>query len=326
MAKSIFKKDNITGATVSNGTTSQSDYSNSSSFSKNTQNSNGRSWNTSNVSNKTKKQLKNAEKKFSSPYANQLNNSVSDITNRKAFSYDLNEDSLYKQYAENYKNLGNQAMQDTMANASTLSGGYGNSYATTAGQQAYNSYLQQLNDIVPKLYQQARSNYDTETSNLYNKASLLQGLDSEAYQRYSNNRSYYADKYNNEWNRNAVTHSKQTDTSTQIQNSSTSSHSTNTSNNVSTSYQKQTTPAPTYAEIKDAATSSKNIKSLLTAYGIKNASDPLTKNEWKNTEEGKGKGTAAYRRYLASYADTAISSAYGKSEDKNKNKKNKKNK
>lgn len=328
MAKSIFKKKNITGATVSNGTTSQSDFSNTSqsSFSKNTQNSNGRSWTTSKVSGKTKKQLKNAEKKFSSPYANQLNSAVSDIANRKAFSYDLNEDSLYKQYAENYKNLGNQAMQDTMANASTLSGGYGNSYATTAGQQAYNSYLQQLNDIVPTLYQQARSNYDTETSNQYNKASLLQGLDSEAYQRYSNNRSYYADKYNNEWNRNAVTHSKQTDTSTQIQNSSTSSHSTNTSNNVSTSYQKQTTPAPTYAEIKDAATSSKNIKSLLTAYGIKNASDPLTKKEWKNTEEGKGKGTAAYRRYLAAYADTAISSAYGKSEDKNKNKKNKKNK
>lgn len=330
MAKSIFKKKNITGATVSNGTTPQSDFSNTSqsSFSKNTQNSNGRSWTTSKVSGKTKKQLKNAEKKFSSPYANQLNSAVSDIANRKAFSYDLNEDSLYKQYAENYKNLGNQAMQDTMANASTLSGGYGNSYATTAGQQAYNSYLQQLNDIVPTLYQQARSNYDTETSNQYNKASLLQGLDSEAYQRYSNNRSYYADKYNNEWNRNAVTHSKQTDTSTQIQNSSssTSSHSTNTSNNVSTSYQKQTTPAPTYAEIKDAATSSKNIKSLLTAYGIKNASDPLTKKEWKNTEEGKGKGTAAYRRYLAAYADTAISSAYGKSEDKNKNKKNKKNK
>ena len=328
MAKSIFKKKNVTGATVSNGTTPQSDFSNTSqsSFSKNTQNSNGRSWTTSKVSGKTKKQLKNAEKKFSSPYANQLNSAVSDIANRKAFSYDLNEDSLYKQYAENYKNLGNQAMQDTMANASTLSGGYGNSYATTAGQQAYNSYLQQLNDIVPTLYQQARSNYDSETSNLYNKASLLQGLDSEAYQRYSNNRSYYADKYNNEWNRNAVTHSKQTDTSTQIQNSSTSSHSTNTSNNVSTSYQKQTTPAPTYAEIKDAATSSKNIKSLLTAYGIKNASDPLTKKEWKNTEEGKGKGTAAYRRYLAAYADTAISSAYGKSEDKNKNKKNKKNK
>ena len=86
MAKSIFKKNNITGATVSNGTTSQSDYSSSSSFSKNTQNSNGRSWNTSNVSNKTKKQLKNAEKKFSSPYANQLNSAVSDITNKKAFS------------------------------------------------------------------------------------------------------------------------------------------------------------------------------------------------------------------------------------------------
>lgn len=330
MAKSIFKKKNITGATVSNGTTSQSDFSNTSqsSFSKNTQNSNGRSWTTSKVSGKTKNQLKNAEKKFSSPYANQLNSAVSNITNRKAFSYDLNEDSLYKQYAENYKNLGNQAMQDTMANASTLSGGYGNSYATTAGQQAYNSYLQQLNDIVPTLYQQARNNYDTETSNLYNKASLLQGLDSEAYQRYSNNRSYYADKYNNEWNRKAVTHSKQTDTSTQIQNSSssTSSHSTNTSNNVSTSYQKQTTPAPTYAEIKDAAKSSYGVTSLLESYGIKVTDDaPLTQTDWENTKDGqddngKPKGKGAYRRYLALYASNKIDTVYGKTK-KNKKKK-----
>lgn len=329
MAQSIFKKKNVTGATVSNGTTSQSDFSNTSqsSFSKNTQNSNGRSWTTSKVSKKTKNQLKNAEKKFSSPYANQLNSAVSDITNRK-FSYDLNEDSLYKQYAENYKNLGNQAMQDTMANASTLSGGYGNSYATTAGQQAYNSYLQQLNDIVPTLYQQARSNYDTETSNQYNKASLLQGLDSEAYQRYSNNRSYYADKYNNEWNRNAVTHSKQTDTSTQIQNSSssTSSHSTNTSNNVSTSYQKQTTPAPTYAEIKDAAKSSYGVTSLLESYGIKVTDDaPLTQTAWENTKDGqddngKPKGKGAYRRYLALYASNKIDTVYGKTK-KNKKKK-----
>lgn len=330
MAKSIFKKKNVTGATVSQGTTSQSDFSNTSqsSFSKNTQNSNGRSWTTSKVSGKTKNQLKNAEKKFSSPYANQLNSAVSDIANRKAFSYDLNEDSLYKQYAENYKNLGNQAMQDTMANASTLSGGYGNSYATTAGQQAYNSYLQQLNDIVPTLYQQARSNHDTETSNLYNKASLLQGLDSEAYQRYSNNRSYYADKYNNEWNRNAVTHSKQTDTSTQIQNSSssTSSHSTNTSNNVSTSYQKKTTPAPTYAEIKDAAKSSYGVTSLLESYGIKVTDDaPLTQTDWENTKDGqddngKPKGKGAYRRYLALYASNKIDTVYGKTK-KNKKKK-----
>ena len=221
-------------------------------------------------------------------------------------------------------------MQDTMANASTLSGGYGNSYATTAGQQAYNSYLQQLNDIVPTLYQQARSNYDTETSNQYNKASLLQGLDSEAYQRYSNNRSYYADKYNNEWNRNAVTHSKQTDTSTQIQNSSssTSSHSTNTSNNVSTSYQKKTTPAPTYAEIKDAAKSSYGVTSLLESYGIKVTDDaPLTQTDWENTKDGqddngKPKGKGAYRRYLALYASNKIDTVYGKTK-KNKNKKKK---
>lgn len=50
-------------------------------------------------------------------------------------------------------------MQDTMGQAAALTGGYGNSYAQGVGQQAYQGYLQQLNDNVPQLQAQALQTY-----------------------------------------------------------------------------------------------------------------------------------------------------------------------
>ena len=222
MAKKI-----LSSQTLGSSSTNTSSYSSVT----NKATSNAKSWNTSKVSNKIKNALKNAEKSYSSPYEDYLNKVAGDIQNRKDFNYDVNKDALYQQYAKQYKALGNQAMQETMANASALTGGYGSSYATTAGQQAFNNYMQQLNDIVPDLYAQARTNYDTETSNLYNEANLYAGLDSEAYNRWNENRNYYLTKYDNEWNRNAVSHSSQVDKSSQIEKSGSSSNSSSSSTN-----------------------------------------------------------------------------------------------
>lgn len=200
------KKNNIlTGFNVNTANQNSSSFGQSGS----TQTSNSAAWNTSHVDNATVKALKKAEKKYNSPYATYLENTLYDIQNQKPFEYDVNNDALYKQYAEQYKNLGQQAMEDTMANASALSGGYGNSYAATAGQQSYQAYLQQLNDKVPELYAQARQAYDSKKNEAYNQAQLYANLDSEAYNRYAQNREYYANKYNNEWNRNAVQHQVQ---------------------------------------------------------------------------------------------------------------------
>lgn len=301
---SILKKKYLTGVTTTNQ--NQSDWSNQ----RSTQNSNGTSWNTSNVSKKTINGLNKAERSYNSPYSKLLSGAVNDIQNRKDFEYDLNEDALYKQYADQYKALGNQAMQDTMANAATLTGGYANSYATTAGQQAYNSYLQQLNDIVPQLYQQARSNYDNKTQNLYNKASLYQGLDSEAYQRWSNNRNYYMDKYNNEWNRNAVSHSKQTDTSSQ------SSRSGSSSSNMQSTYANTGAGSlvlPTVEERYNAAHSYNNAKSLIDAYGLGGRVN--TYKQWKKQQEdkeNKDRTYTDYQNYLSDALGEMIDNVYTK--------------
>lgn len=91
------------------------------------------------------------------------------------FSYDVNADPLYQQYKDQYIQNGKLAMQDTMGKAAALTGGYGSTYSQQVGQQAYDSYLQNLNAMIPELYSQAYSKYmddynmkQQEYSKLYN--------------------------------------------------------------------------------------------------------------------------------------------------------------
>lgn len=125
----------------------------------------------------------------------QLSQLYDRIMNREKFSYDLNGDALYQQYKDKYQNLGRQAMMDTMGNATALTGGYGSSYATTAGNQAYQQYLQQLNDIVPELYQQAYNRYTQEGNDLLNQYNLAYGRYRDAVGDWENERSYANSDY-----------------------------------------------------------------------------------------------------------------------------------
>lgn len=100
--------------------------------------------------------------------------------NREPFRYDLTQDPLYQQYKEQFMSQGKMAMQDTMAQAAAMTGGYGNSYAQTAGQQMYNQYLGKMNDIVPELYDAAYRRYQNEGSDIYNRYQMSQNrADSE---------------------------------------------------------------------------------------------------------------------------------------------------
>lgn len=133
-----------------------------------------------------------------------LDKIIDSVLNRDKFSYDLNGDALYNQYKDQYRVLGQQAMTDTIGQASALTGGYGNSYAVTAGNQAYQSYLQQLNNKIPELYQIALDRYNAETDQLYNQYGLLSSDKSDArnawndkYNALLSDRDYYANNYNN---------------------------------------------------------------------------------------------------------------------------------
>lgn len=144
---------------------------------------------------------------YESQWDGELTELYNNIKNRKKFSYDLGTDPTYQQYREQYQRQGRLAMQDTMGQAAALTGGYGSTYGEQVGQQAYNAYLQSLNDIVPDLYSAAYNRYQDEGTALYNQYSLLSDRENAAYNRYRDSVSdYYSDlsdarsAYNNAYN------------------------------------------------------------------------------------------------------------------------------
>lgn len=136
-------------------------------------------------------QLANKPGEYQSAWQTQLDEILNNILNRDKFSYDLNSDALYQQYKDQYVLQGQQAMMDTMGQAAALTGGYGNSYAQTAGQQTYQGYLQQLNDRVPELYQLALDQYNREGDELYNQYGLYMDRENQDYGRYRDSMSDY---------------------------------------------------------------------------------------------------------------------------------------
>lgn len=121
---------------------------------------------------------------YTSAWKDEQEETVRKLLNRESFSYDLNADALYRQYKDSYLRQGKQAMEDTVGKVSTLTGGYGNSYAQTAGQQAYNGYLQQLGDKIPQLHAQALDRYNAEGARLQNQLSVLMQQEGMDYDRY----------------------------------------------------------------------------------------------------------------------------------------------
>ena len=117
------------------------------------------------------------------PWGQALNDAWNKIQNREKFSYDLNGDALYQQYKDQYMTQGQMAMMDTMGQAAALTGGYGSSYTQGVGQQAYQGYLQQLNDRVPELYQLALDQYNREGDELYNQYGLIADRENTEYNR-----------------------------------------------------------------------------------------------------------------------------------------------
>ena len=150
-------------------------------------------------------QLSSKPGAYQSQWQNSLQETIDKIMNREKFSYDLNGDALYQQYKDQYTTQGQMAMMDTMGQAAALTGGYGNSYASTAGNQAYQGYLQQLNDRVPELYQLALDKYNQEGQDMLNQYALLGEQENRDYSRYRDTvsdwnaeRDYLAGRYDSE--------------------------------------------------------------------------------------------------------------------------------
>lgn len=152
-------------------------------------------------------QLANKPGAYQSQWQTQLNDVIGKILNREKFSYDLNGDALYQQMADEYSRRGNLAMMDTMGQAAAMTGGFGNSYAQSVGQQAYQAHLQELNEVIPEIYKMQLDKYNMEGQDLYNQYAMLGAEDDREYGQYRDEvadwlaeRDYLADRYDSERN------------------------------------------------------------------------------------------------------------------------------
>lgn len=124
---------------------------------------------------------------YVNPYEGQIMELYKGISERKPFRYDVNEDVMYQNLRDQYIAGGQMAMMDTMGQAAQLTGGYGNSYAQGVGQQAYQGYLQGLNDQIPDLYNMALQNYIQTGDAMLQEYGMLQDMAADDYGKYQDN-------------------------------------------------------------------------------------------------------------------------------------------
>ena len=121
---------------------------------------------------------------YRNAYQPAMQAAMNSLLNAKPFQYDVNADGLYQQIKDGYIKQGRQAMMDTMGQSAALTGGYGNSYGVTAGNQAYQESLGNLAGIIPELAQLAYSQYLQGQDDTRNNLEAMYKLENSEYQRW----------------------------------------------------------------------------------------------------------------------------------------------
>ena len=116
-------------------------------------------------------------------YSDQVRDMMDTIMGREKFTYDVDKDPLFQQALASAMNSGKTAMQDTIGQASALTGGYGSTYATSAANQAYNTFIEDAYNNLPQYYQMAMEAYQMEGDDLYRQLDMLVGADEREYSR-----------------------------------------------------------------------------------------------------------------------------------------------
>lgn len=119
-------------------------------------------------------------------YSESVKGLMDKISGRDKFSYDVDNDPLFQQALASAMNSGKSAMQDTIGQASALTGGYGSSYATSAANQAYNSFIEDAYNNLPQYYQMALEAYNAEGDELYRQLDMYNAADEKDYGRMTN--------------------------------------------------------------------------------------------------------------------------------------------
>lgn len=117
-------------------------------------------------------------------YTDDIRDLIGDITGME-FSYDPTKDIAYKLINEENRKNARLAMEDAMGRALSLTGGYANTFASGAAQQAYGAELSKSVQYIPELYEAAYSRFDDERDALSDAVKLLTDLDSAEFDKYT---------------------------------------------------------------------------------------------------------------------------------------------
>ena len=134
-------------------------------------------------------------------WTDRYNEAIEKYLNREDFSYDVDSDQLFQQALSSAMRSGKSAMQDTIGQASMLTGGYGSTYATSAGNQAYNAFIEDAYNNLPEYYQMALQAYQMEGEEMYNQVAMLGEADSQEYQKMYNSFMVNSDMTQQMYNR-----------------------------------------------------------------------------------------------------------------------------
>lgn len=136
---------------------------------------------------------------YQSEYASQISGTQDALNkmNEKGFAYDYTKDLAYQQYKSRYTRGAELNSEDTAARAASRSGGYGNSWATSSGQTAYQSTMAGLSDAADSLYDQAYNEYTTKKNDLTSRLSALQSQEKLAQDTYNTNLNNYYNQLGN---------------------------------------------------------------------------------------------------------------------------------
>lgn len=121
---------------------------------------------------------------YNSRYGAQLDGILQQIQNPQEFKYEFNGDNLFRAYAQQYQQDAKQAQLNAQGQAAALTGGYGNSWAQTEGQQAYQQAMLPLYDKGMELYDRAYQKYRDDQQALRDQYGMLLDADQTDYGRY----------------------------------------------------------------------------------------------------------------------------------------------
>ena len=139
---------------------------------------------------------------YKSEYGSQIGSTQSELNDltKKGFSYDYTKDNAYQQYKNRYTRGAELASEDATAQAAGKTGGYGNSWASTNGQTAYQSTMAGLSNAVDDLYSQAFDGYTSKKNDLTTRLEALQKQEQLAQDAYNTKLNNYYSQLNNAQN------------------------------------------------------------------------------------------------------------------------------